>query len=291
MKFFKISSSYFELHFVVLLFGITGVLGKLISLSALSLVFYRMIIAAAFLFFWLKIKKINLSLTKRILLISVITGIIMALHWYLFFYAIKISTVSLVLGLLGTGTLFTSLLEPLLLKKKFSFVDLVFAIPILIGVLLIYWGEPVQWRGLVIAILSYLLFSIFSVINKKIGFNNDTLVISFWEFISGGIFMFFLTWENNDLSFPNITDSFYLLILAIGCTAYAFSALIRLMKTYSAYLVIMHVNLEPVYAIILSVIIFGESEILSFWFYIGAAIIISSLFFYQIWYSKQEKLR
>jgi drug/metabolite transporter (DMT)-like permease len=103
--------------------------------------------------------------------------------------------------------------------------------------------------------------------------------------------MFFLTWINNDLSFPNITDSFYLLILAIGCTAYAFSALIRLMKTYSAYLVIMHVNLEPVYAIILSVIIFGESEILSFWFYMGAAIIISSLFFYQIWYSKQEKLR
>ena len=291
MKFFKISSSYFELHFVVLLFGITGVLGKLISLSALSLVFYRMIIAAAFLFFWLKIKKINLSLTKRTLLISIITGIIMALHWYLFFYAIKISTVSLVLGLLGTGTLFASLLEPLLLKKKFSFVDLVFALPILIGVLLIYWGEPVHWRGLIIAILSYLLFSIFSVINKKIGFNNDTLVISFWEFISGGIFMFFLTWENNDLSFPNITDSFYLLILAIGCTAYAFSALIRLMKTYSAYLVIMHVNLEPVYAIILSVIIFGESEILSFWFYIGAAIIISSLFFYQIWYSKQEKLR
>ncbi|HOK21462.1 MAG TPA: DMT family transporter [Bacteroidales bacterium] len=291
MKFFKISSSYFELHFVVLLFGITGVLGKLISLSALSLVFYRMIIAAVFLFFWLKIKKINLSLTKRTLLISIITGIIMALHWYLFFYAIKISTVSLVLGLLGTGTLFTSLLEPLLLKKKFSFVDLVFALPILIGVLLIYWGEPVHWRGLIIAILSYLLFSIFSVINKKIGFNNDTLVISFWEFISGGIFMFFLTWENNDLSFPNITDSFYLLILAIGCTAYAFSALIRLMKTYSAYLVIMHVNLEPVYAIILSVIIFGESEILSFWFYIGAAIIISSLFFYQIWYSKQEKLR
>ncbi|MDD3629579.1 MAG: DMT family transporter [Bacteroidales bacterium] len=291
MKLFKISSSYFELNFVVLLFGITGVLGKLISLSALSLVFYRMIIAAAFLFFWLKIKKINLSLTKRTLFISIITGIIMALHWYLFFYAIKISTVSLVLGLLGTGTLFTSLLEPLLLKKNFSFVDLVFAIPILIGVLLIYWGEPVQWRGLVIAILSYLLFSIFSVINKKIGFNNDTLVISFWEFISGGIFMFFLTCINNDLSFPNITDSFYLLILAIGCTAYAFSALIRLMKTYSAYLVIMHVNLEPVYAIILSLIIFGESEILSFWFYIGAAIIISSLFFYQIWYSKREKLR
>ncbi len=291
MKYYKISSSYFELHFVVLLFGITGVLGKLISLSALSLVFYRMIIAAAFLFFWLKIKKINLSLTKRILVISIITGIIMALHWYLFFYAIKISTVSLVLGLLGTGTLFTSLLEPLLLKKKFSFVDLVFAIPILIGVLLIYWGESVQWRGLVIAILSYLLFSVFSVINKKIGFNNDTLVISFWEFLSGGIFMFFLTWINNDLSFPNITDSFYLLILAIGCTAYAFSALIRLMKTYSAYLVIMHVNLEPVYAIILSLIIFGESEILSFWFYIGAAIIIFSLFFYQIWYSKREKLR
>jgi len=116
----------------------------------------------------------------------------MALHWYFFFYAIKISTVSLVLGLLGTGTLFTSLLEPLLLRKRFSFTDLVFAIPILIGVLLIYWGEPIQWRGLVIAILSYLLFSIFSVINKK----NRSLImilwlISFWEFISGGIFMFF----------------------------------------------------------------------------------------------------
>ncbi len=225
------------------------------------------------------------------MLISIITGIIMALHWYFFFYAIKISTVSLVLGLLGTGTLFTSLLEPLLLRKRFSFTDLVFAIPILIGVLLIYWGEPIQWRGLVIAILSYLLFSIFSVINKKIGFNNDTLVISFWEFISGGIFMFFLTCINNDLSLPNITDSFYLLILAIGCTAYAFSALIRLMKTYSAYLVIMHVNLEPVYAIILSLIIFGESEMLSSLFYIGAAIIISSLFFYQIWYSKRKKSR
>lgn len=291
MKFFKFSSSYIELHFVVLLFGITGVLGKLISLSALSLVFYRMIIAAIFLFFLLRIKKINISLPKRTLLISIFTGVLMALHWYLFFYAIKISTVSLVLGLLGVGTLFTSLIEPLILKKKFSYVDLVFAIPIIIGVLLIYWGEPVQWRGLVFAILSYLLFSIFSVINKKIGFSNDTIVISFWEFLSGGIFMFALVLINHNLSLPNISDTIYLLILAIGCTAYAFSALIRLMKTYSAYLVIMHVNLEPVYAIILSLIIFGDSEQLSFLFYIGAFVIISSLFFYQIWYSKREKLK
>jgi drug/metabolite transporter (DMT)-like permease len=291
MRFFKFSSSYFELHFVVLLFGITGVLGKLISLSALSLVFYRMIIAAIFLFFWLRIKKINISLPKHILLISIFTGVLMALHWYLFFYAIKISTVSLVLGLLGIGTLFTSLIEPLILKKKFSFVDLAFAIPILIGVLLIYWGEPLQWRGLVFAILSYLLFSVFSVINKKIGFSSDTMVISFWEFLSGGIFMFVLVWTNHDLSLPNISDTIYLLILAIGCTAYAFSALIRLMKTYSAYLVVMHVNLEPVYAIILSLIIFGESELLSILFYIGAFIIISSLFIYQSWYSKREKLK
>lgn len=291
MKFFKFSSSYIELHFVVLLFGITGVLGKLISLSALSLVFYRMIIAAIFLFFLLRIKKINISLPKRTLLISIFTGVLMALHWYLFFYAIKISTVSLVLGLLGVGTLFTSLIEPLILKKKFSYVDLVFAIPIIIGVLLIYWGEPVQWRGLVFAILSYLLFSIFSVINKKIGFSNDTIVISFWEFLSGGIFMFALVLINHNLSLPNISNTIYLLILAIGCTAYAFSALIRLMKTYSAYLVIMHVNLEPVYAIILSLIIFGDSEQLSFLFYIGAFVIISSLFFYQIWYSKREKLK
>lgn len=291
MKFFKFSSSYIELHFVVLLFGITGVLGKLISLSALSLVFYRMIIAVIFLFFLLRIKKINISLPKRTLLISIFTGVLMALHWYLFFYAIKISTVSLVLGLLGVGTLFTSLIEPLILKKKFSYVDLVFAIPIIIGVLLIYWGEPVQWRGLVFAILSYLLFSIFSVINKKIGFSNDTIVISFWEFLSGGIFMFALVLINHNLSLPNISNTIYLLILAIGCTAYAFSALIRLMKTYSAYLVIMHVNLEPVYAIILSLIIFGDSEQLSFLFYIGAFVIISSLFFYQIWYSKREKLK
>ena len=287
MKSLKISPSYLELHLMVLLFGITGVLGKLISLSALSLVFYRMLIAALSLLFWLKRKNLKLNLSKKVFCISIFTGIIMALHWYLFFYAIKISTISLVLGLLGTGTLFTSFLEPLILKKKFSYLDFIFAIPILLGVLLIYWGEPVQWKGLVIAIISYLLFSLFSVINKKIGIDYDAVVISFWEFLSGSIFMLILTLANEKLTLPNITDSIYLLILGVACTAYAFSALIRLMQKYSAYLVVMHVNLEPVYAILLSLLIFGESEQLSLLFYLGASLIILTLFLYQL-KGKQE---
>ncbi len=138
-----------------------------------------------------------------------------------------------------------------------------------------------------IAIISYLLFSLFSVINKKIGIDYDAVVISFWEFLSGSIFMLILTLANEKLTLPNITDSIYLLILGVACTAYAFSALIRLMQKYSAYLVVMHVNLEPVYAILLSLLIFGESEQLSLLFYLGASLIILTLFLYQL-KGKQE---
>jgi drug/metabolite transporter (DMT)-like permease len=285
--------SYLELHFVVLLLGFTGLLGKLISLPALHLVVYRVFFAFITLFLFLKIRKQIIKITKKQLLSCIAIGFVVASHWTTFFYAIKLSNVSVALGLLGVGSLFTAFLEPFILRQHFSWFDLITGIFIIIGIYIIFRFESRYTEGIISAIICYFLSSLFSVLNKKQQETMNPAVLSMYEMLFAFIFafatLFFLAPETFNSFWPKPLDLTYLIILGSVCSSYAFTALIRLMKEMSAFFVVLHVNLEPVYAIVAAYLIFGESENMTFGFYIGAFIIFLSVFLYPFFKHKELK--
>lgn len=276
--------TYSELHFVVFLLGFTGILGKLISLPAPQLVVFRMFIALVTLFVILKVQRMNLKISRKILFSTLGVGLVVAGHWTTFFLAIKLSNVSVGLGLLGVGTLFTALLEPLILRQRFSWFDIFTGIVIIAGIYIIFRFESRYVEGIIIAIVSYFLSSMFSVLNKKLSNETPGQILSLYEMLFGFFFasvaMPFLVPDVFSSFWPGTEDMFYLLVLGSVCTAYAFTAAIRLMKELSAYFVVLHINLEPVYAILLAYFIFGDSEYMSGGFYVGASLIFVSVLLY-----------
>lgn len=278
--------TYSELHFVVFLLGFTGILGKLISLEAPHLVVFRIFIAALTLYLLLASRKTNLRISRRTLISCVAVGFVVAAHWTTFFLAIKLSNVSVGLGLLGVGTLFTALLEPIILKQKISLFDVITGVIIIAGIYIIFRFEARYIEGIIVAIVSYFLSSLFSVANKKMSEHTSGQVLSFYELLFGFMFAMlalpFIMPTAFESFWPEMNDFILLLILGSICTAYAFTAAIRLMKELSAYFVVLHINLEPVYAIILAFLIFGDSEYMSSGFYIGASLIFLSVALYPI---------
>ncbi len=273
--------NYFHLHFIVFIWGFTAVLGALITLNALPLVWYRMLLAVAFVLAYIIIKKIPLIVTRKQLLLYIIAGIVIALHWVTFFKAIKVSNVSITLACMSTGAFFTALLEPFWYKRKFVWYEVVLGLTVIYGLWIIFKVDTTYTLGIVLALTSALLSSIFSLINGKLVQENRPSIISFFELLSGVIFLTFYLLLNNQINvhFFNISSSdwVYLIILASVCTAYAFIASVKVMKYISPYTVMLTINLEPVYGIALAYFILGESEKMNTNFYIGALIILSTV--------------
>lgn len=275
---------YLNLHFIVLLFGFTGILGKLIPLNASELVCYRMLFAAITLFCFLLFSKKSFSFPKTLLPLLFINGIIVALHWVCFFGAIKVANVSVALGCLAAGTLFTSLLEPLFLKKKIFWLEVLIGILVLVGLYVITQFAFNYIYGIILALLAAFLGSLFGLINAKLTHQVNPALIAFYEMFVGFLFIGFYNFifNNFQLSITHLelSNLFYLLCLSVICTAYAFVGIIKLAKHLSMFNISLAINLEPVYGIILAWFIFGSSELMTFGFYIGMLILLSSVFLY-----------
>ncbi|WP_396140362.1 DMT family transporter [Flavobacterium sp.] len=270
--------SYLHLHLIVFIWGFTAVLGALITLDALPLVWFRMLFAVGFIAVFLIYKKIPLRISTKTALQFLFAGLIIALHWFTFFKAIKISNISVTLACLSTGAFFTSLLEPILYGKKIVWYEVFFGLLVVFGLYIIFNVEGNYFYGMLIALSSAFLSALFAVINSKFVKEHDPIVISFYE-LSGGVvfFTFLLLFTHGfSLTFFSLSskDLMYLMILSSVCTAYAFIASTSIMKFLSPYTVMLTINLEPIYGIILAVIVFKEKERMSFEFYIGAIIIL-----------------
>ncbi len=275
------TKSYFHLHFIVFIWGFTAILGELISLDALPLVWFRMVMALSFILFYFLLKKQSLRVSKKLLLLFLFLGLVIALHWLTFFKAIKVSNVSVTLACLSTGAFFTSLLEPLFFKRRVVLYEVFFGLLVVSGLYIIFNFEGDYYLGIILALTSAFLSALFSVLNGRLAQKYEPSVISFYE-LSGGVLclsVYLLFSASFTPAFFNLQamDWVYLLILSSICTAYAFIASVKVMKFLSPYTVMLTINLEPVYGILLALLIFKEKEKMSPEFYLGAIIIVATV--------------
>ncbi len=275
------SKSYLKLHLIVFIWGFTAILGKLISLQALPLVWFRMLFAVGFIFIYIKFKKIPIALSVKAIVLFLIAGCIIALHWFTFFRAIKVSNVSVTLACLATGSFFTSLIEPIFYKRKVIWYEVFFGLIVVFGLYLIFKFEGTYIEGITLALISAFLSALFSVINSKFVKIYNPTIISFYELFGGVLFLSILLLFTNGFSVQffqlSISDFWYLLILSSVCTAFAFIVSTAVMKHISAYTVMLTINLEPIYGIILALLIFNNNEKMKTEFYLGALIILFSV--------------
>ena len=271
-----------HLHFLVFIAGFTAILGELISLEAIPLVWYRMLIASLLMFGFIKIKKISLMVSFKTILKFFLAGIVIALHWITFFAAIKVSNISITLAMFSTGAFFASLIEPIFYKRKIIPYEIMFGLLVIAGVFMIMQTEIKYLLGICLGITSALFSSLFAVINGKFVAQYNASTISFYEFISGVFFIsLYIAFSNDgfDAEFFKLSkdDWLYLGILASVCTAYAFIASVYVMRYITPYSVVLTYNLEPIYGIFLALVFFPQTEVMTPIFYIGAGLIICTV--------------
>lgn len=269
---------FLQLHLIVFIWGFTAILGALISIDAVPLVWFRMLLAVFFIFLYFLIKKKRFTIDRKSLFKFLFTGIVIALHWITFFKAIKVSNVSIALVTMSTGAFFTSLIEPLFFRRKIKSIELILGVIVIGGLYIIFNFETQYYLGIIYALISAFLAALFSVLNGLFVKKTDAEIISFYQLFFGvafvTVFLFFTDSFTADFFKLTQSDWFYLILLSSVCTAYAFIVSVKIMKHLTPYTVMLTINLEPVYAIILALFIFGDKEKMNVEFYYGAFIVL-----------------
>lgn len=286
-------NKYFQLHVIILLWGFTPVLGKLITIPALDLVFWRLLFSILSLGIFVWYKKIKYSVSLKQLAEILVLGFLVGAHWYFFYHAIKVSNVAIAMAGFSTVTLFASILQPFILKKKFFWGDVLYGFIIIIGLLIILRVESSAFLGIFYGVLAAFTGAFFSVYNGKLIVKHNSSVITIIEFLGALIFIIISKFVISNYTFEliplSISNLIWLLILSIFCTTIAFTMSVEIMKFFTPFTVIMTNNLEPIYGVLISLLIFGESEKMSSQFYLGAIIILICVFSYPIFKKKLAK--
>ncbi|HEY4628248.1 MAG TPA: DMT family transporter, partial [Flavobacterium sp.] len=227
---------------------------------------------------FLVFKKKSFRIPIKSFLKLIFVGLLIALHWIFFFKAIHVSNVSITLSVFSLGAFFASILEPIFYGRKVLWYEVFFGLIIIAGLALIMKVEVNYLAGMLYALVAIILGVLFTLMNGKLIENHDPSVISFYEFLAGVFFItiYFLFQQKFSVDFFVLTVNNWILILILAsiCTAYAFTASVKVMQKLSPYTVMLTTNLEPVYGIVLAYFILGEKEKMSFEFYIGAIIIV-----------------
>lgn len=240
------------LHFTVLIWGFTGVLGELITVSALHLVWYRVLIAAVSLVLYYLFTKRSLLVPKDQLLQYLGVGVIVGLHWVLFFHAIKVSTVSVTLVTLSSVTLFTAILEPIINRKRISIADVIVGLVIIFGIYLIFKFEFKYFWGIVYGLSCAFCASIFSILNARMVKKGSPTTITLYEMVGAWIgvsLVMLFTGDFDEQMILSQSDLLYLLLLGVVCTAIAYVLGVAVMRELSAFTVALTTNMEPVYGL------------------------------------------
>jgi len=287
---------HFLMHFVIFSWGFTGVLGKIIHLSPEVIVWYRMLIAVVTMLIFFPALKIPYTLPyKKDIWKLFFVGIIICLHWFTFFKSISLSTASLGVLCLSTATLHVTWLEPLIMKRRFSLIEFLLGVVVIYGIYFVSTDfNPQEYYALGYGLMSAFFSALFSVSNAKLSQTIDSKRITFYEMISGFVFLSILLVFMSKFTISalvmSLSDFLWLLFLGIICTVFAFVWMINVMKQLGVFTVSLNINLEPVYAILLAAILLNEHNILSANFYIGALIIVVVLIINALLKVKSKRL-
>ncbi|MEM9930249.1 MAG: EamA family transporter [Bacteroidota bacterium] len=275
------SRAYAELHLAVFLWGFTAILGDLITLSALTLVWWRVLLTSISLVVFVKAASLLREVGLRQVLIFAALGCIVSAHWVTFYGAIKLANASVGLICMATTSLFSSIVEPWITGRKFLWYELLLGVFILPGIWLIVDGvDASMTQGILVGLFSALLVAIFTSFNKRYVHKADPLRITFIELSAGTLFLTpFLPFLGGTF-WPTPLDWFYLVVLAVLCTTFTNFLFLRTLKKLSAFAANLTVNLEPIYGIALAYFLLNDAEELSPNFYWGTAVILVAVFGY-----------
>ncbi len=282
------TKDYLKLHFIVLLFGFTAVLGKLVSIPSVEMVFYRTLLAAAGMGALILFTRGTFTVSKTDLIKLLLTGFIVALHWLTFFGSGRLSNPSTSLVGFATCSFWAALIEPIVKRKKIQFLEIGLGLVVILGLYIIFAGDFQYPLGLFLGIISGLTAALFSVINSRLVTRISAHTITFYEMVWACLIIvlflpiYQITWaDGGQLQlWPTWPDWIYIAILAGACSVYAYSVAINLTKKLSVFFIQLALNLEPVYGIALALIVFGEKELMGFNFYAGTVIIICAVALY-----------
>ncbi len=277
------------LHSVVLIFGFTGILGKLISITSEGIVFYRMAIGAFGLLITMLLSRITLKASKQTLIQYFLVALLIVLHWYCFFESIKQSTVSIALASLASTSLFISLLEPLINRKKIQWFEMGLGLLVIVGLFMIFTYELNYTYGIVLGLLAAIFAALFSIFNSRLVAKHPAEQISFYELFMGALIcaLYMISLDQPELGFiiPSLNELLWIILLGTVATAFAFVSIIRILKILKPFSVSLAINMEPLYGILLAYFIFGEDEKMTPAFYAGTIIIVISIYL-DVWYRK-----
>ena len=291
------SKAFLQIHFCVVLWGFTALLGKLITLPALPLVWARMLLVVVALALLPKVWRGLRAMPARLLWAYAGIGVLVALHWLTFYGAIKLANASVGATCMALATVFTAMVEPWLANAKFSRRDFMLGIAVLPGVALVVGGVPGDMRiGIAVGALSALFVAIFGSLNKRFVEHGDPLTVTALELGAGTLALTALAPLMSSLPIPALAEAFagdllvlpgsrdlvLLLALALACTLLPFALSLVALRHMSAFGVQLAVNLEPVYAIVLAIVLLGEQHDVTPMFYFGVAIILAAVFIHPL---------
>lgn len=290
------TKAWLQIHFCVVLWGFTAILGKLITLPALPLVWWRMVLVTGALLlvarFWSGLR----TMAPRLIRTYAGIGVFVALHWLTFYGSIKLSNASVAATCMALTPVFVAFVEPMLARRRFDARELIFGLAVIPGVALVVGGTPSGMRlGIAIGALSAFFVSIFGSLNKRFIGQSDALSVTGVEMGAGAIFLTLLAplLLGNEKLFvlPAHQDAIYLIALAFGCTLLPFALSLVALRQLSAFTTALAVNMEPVYAIVLAIILLGEQRELDPAFYAGVAIIMVVVFSHPLFMKKRSLSR
>ncbi|MGO4223387.1 DMT family transporter [Lysobacter sp. TAF61] len=282
------SKAQLQIHFCVMLWGFTAILGKLITLPALPLVWWRMLIVVAALALLPRVWRGLRAMSPRLMLAYAGIGALVSLHWLTFYGAIKLSNASVGATCMALGTVFVAMIEPWLTRTRFSKRELALGLMVLPGVVLVVGGVPAGMRaGIAVGAMSALLVALFGSLNKRLVEHGDPLTVTALELGAGTLTLtvlaplmplVFPAFAGPLLVVPSGHDIILLLGLSLACTLLPFTLSLVALRHMSAFAQQLAVNLEPVYAIVLAALLLGEQHELTRLFYVGVVIILAAVF-------------
>jgi len=279
----SVTKARWQIHFCVLLWGFTAILGKEITLPALPLVWWRMLLVSGSLLLMPKVWRALRAMPARLRWAYAGIGVVVSLHWLTFYAAIKLANASVAATCIALGPVFLSLIEPWIARRKFDSRELLIGVAVVPGVAMVVGGVPVDMRlGIAVGTLSALLVAVFGAWNKRLVEHGDPLTITCIELGTGAVFLTLfaplLPHAGPAFVLPGMHDAILLVLLSFGCTLLPFALVLVALRHVSAFGMQMVTNLEPVYAIVLAIVLLGEQRELGGWFYAGVAVILAAVF-------------